>query len=151
MLADFGMCADVVVRTDSSIGTRTRSLPARADSPLVVQQRAQEGSSLEEGAGRHERERRADETSGREACDEPVDSDGLRVQRWANLVSAACAVTDCFQHDQIVFSGRDFHSWRGRGIFQCLSRFEFQHENCLEAGGVAQSILERDCRAVPVV
>ena len=57
--------------------------------------------SLEKGAGRHERERRADETSGRETHDEPVDNDGLRVQRWTNFVSAAIAVTHCFQHDQI--------------------------------------------------
>ena len=50
---------------------RTGSPRARADSLFVGA--ATSGPSLEEGAGRHERERRADETFGREAHDELVD------------------------------------------------------------------------------
>ena len=88
MLADFGMCADVVVRTDSSSGLavgsrrgfgRFRHVQTRYLVGAATSTRGR--PSLEEGAGRHERERRADETSGREAHDEPVDDDGLRVQR----------------------------------------------------------------------
>ena len=94
---------------------------ARADSSSVGAT-----SASEERAVRHERERHADKTFGREAHDEPVDDHRLRVQRWANLVGAASAVTDCFHDEQIVFSGRDLHTWRGCGIFQCLSRFGLQ-------------------------
>ena len=61
MLSDFGMCADVVIRTDSSSGlavvipTRIGSPPACADSLLVGTATSTAGrSSLEEGTGRHE-------------------------------------------------------------------------------------------------
>ena len=90
--------------------------------------------SLEEGAGRHERERRALQTSGRATHDEPVDDDGLRVQRWANLVSAASAVTNCFQQDQIVFS---VNFIPGEDVEDLSVRFGFQ-QDFLEARGVAQ-------------
>ena len=52
-------------------------LPARADS-LSVGAAARAGGrlSLEEGAGRHERERRAHQTSGQETHDELVDNHG---------------------------------------------------------------------------
>ena len=144
------MCADVVVRTDSSSGLAVGSR-ARADSLSVGAATSARGRpSLEEGAARHERERRADETSGRAAHDEPVDNDGLRVQRWANLASTASAVTNCFQHDQIVSSGRDFHSWRGRGFFQCLSRLDFS-KNFWKHAEWRRGILERDGRAVLVI
>ena len=63
MLADFGMSADVVVRTDSSsglvVGSRRGlgSPPARADSlPAGTATSTAGRPSLEEGAGRHERE-----------------------------------------------------------------------------------------------
>ena len=100
MLADFGMGADLVVRTDSSSGLavgsrrglgRLRHVQTRF---LWVQQRVQEDLPLEEGAGRHERERRAHQTSGREAHDELVDKDGLRVQRRAHSIGAGSAVTN---------------------------------------------------------
>ena len=88
MLADFGMSPDVVVRTDSSP-------PARADSLLVgATAKARGRPSLEEGDGRHERERRAHQTSGREEHDEPIDNEGLRVQRWAHSTGARSAVTN---------------------------------------------------------
>ena len=66
MLADFGMSADVVVRngliewTGGWLTTRTWSPPARANSLLVGATASARGRpSLEEGAGRHKRERRA--------------------------------------------------------------------------------------------
>ena len=94
MLADFGMYADVK-RIGGRLTTRTWSPPTRADSLSVCAATSARGRpSLEEGAGRHERQRRAEETSGREAHDEPVDNDGLQVQRWANFVSAESAVTN---------------------------------------------------------
>ena len=100
MLADFGMCADVVVRTDSSSGLAVSSRRGLGrlwhvhTRYLWVQQRVQQGdSSLEEGAGRHERERRAHRTSGRATHDDPVYCDGLRVQRWANIAGARGAMT----------------------------------------------------------
>ena len=65
------------------------SPPARTDSLLVgAATSTRSRLSLEEGAGRHERERRAHQTSGREAHDEPVDNDGLRVQRRAHSIGA---------------------------------------------------------------
>ena len=58
MLSDFGMCADVVVRTDSSSGwatTRIGSPLACADSSLVGTATSTAGRlSLEEGTGRPE-------------------------------------------------------------------------------------------------
>ena len=64
MLSDFGMCADVVVRTDSSSGLAVGS-------------------------------RRTHQTSGRrETHDEPVDSDGFRVQRRAHSIGAGSAMTN---------------------------------------------------------
>ena len=82
MLADFGLCADVVVRTDLSsalaVGSRRglgrlRHVQIRY---LWVQQRVQEGElRLKIGAGRHERERRAHQTSGRGTHDGPVGND----------------------------------------------------------------------------
>ena len=123
---------------DGWLTTRIGSPPARADSSSVGETASARGRpSLEEGARRHERERRAHQTSGRSMHDELVEDDGLRVQRWANPVSAASALTYCFQHDRIVFSRRDLHSGRGHGMFQCLSSFGFQRE-FLEARGVAQ-------------
>ena len=50
-------------------------------------------ASLEEGAGRPEREQRAHQTSGREAHDELVDNDGLRVQMRAHSVGAKVSMT----------------------------------------------------------
>ena len=74
MLADFGMCADTVVRIDSSsglvVGSRRGLSRLRQLQTLHLWAAAANTGrrpSLEEGAGRHERERRADETSGREA------------------------------------------------------------------------------------
>ena len=62
MLSDFGMCADVVVRTDSSsglaVGSRRGLGPpqARTDSLLVGAATSARGRlTLEEGIGRHER------------------------------------------------------------------------------------------------
>ena len=79
-------CAGVVVRTDSSTGgwltTRTWSPLARAESLFVgAAASTRKRSSLKEGARRHERERRADQTFRRAAHDALVDGDGLRVQR----------------------------------------------------------------------
>ena len=101
MLADFGMCADVVIRTDSSSGLsvgsrrglgRLRHVQTRY---LWVQQRVQEGDlRLKKRAERHERERRAHQASGREAHAELVDNDGLRVQRRAHSFNAGSAVTN---------------------------------------------------------
>ena len=77
MLADFGMCADVVVRTDVSSGLAVGSRrglgspPARADSVLVGAATSARGRpSLEEGAGRHERERRGGQHWRRKCSDE---------------------------------------------------------------------------------
>ena len=100
MLTDFGMSADVVVRTDSSSGLAIGSRRGLGRHRHVqtwhvgAAASARRRPSLEEGAGRHERERRADETSRREAQDEPVDDDGLRVQRMAHIVGARSAVTN---------------------------------------------------------
>ena len=51
MLVDFGMCSDVVIRTDSSNGLAGSSW-ARADS-LLVGAATSTSPSLEEGAWRH--------------------------------------------------------------------------------------------------
>ena len=120
--------------------TRTWPPRALADALLVGATASARGIPSLEGAGRHERERRAGETSGREAHDELVDDDGLRVQRWANLVSAASAVTNCVQRtwpssflektwnisvsQQIWISARIFwkHAESRSGILECDGR-----------------------------
>ena len=91
MLADFGMCADVVVRTDLWIGLgvgsrrglgRFRHVQTRY---LCVQQRVQEGDlCLKKEPG---------DTNVNDALTKPVGGDGLRVQRWSNIVGAGGALT----------------------------------------------------------
>ena len=93
-LADFGMCADNVVRTDSSSGLalgssrgqgRLRHMPT-----LFLCGRSCECKrhALEEGAGRHERKRRAHQALGRTTHDKASDVCEARVQRQTNIVSA---------------------------------------------------------------
>ena len=74
--------------------TRTWSPPARADSLLLgAATSTRRRFSLEEGAGRHERERRAHQNSGRVTHDETVGNDGLRVQRRAHSIGARVSMT----------------------------------------------------------
>ena len=91
MLAGFGMSADVVVRTDSSSGlvvftTRTWSLLARADLLLVgAAASTRRRHSHEDGAGR--------QTSERTTHGKVASVDGIRVQRWPNILGARGAMT----------------------------------------------------------
>ena len=97
---------------------------------LWVQQRVREGDlRLKKELG---------DTNVSDALTKPLDEKrmtnlltmmGIEFRDGRTSLALASAVTNCFQHDQIVFSGCDLHSWRGRGIFQCLSSFGFQHEN----------------------
>ena len=96
MRADFGMCADVVVRTDSSSGLAVGSRRGlgrlrHVQTPYQwVQQRVQEGDlRLKKELG----DTKVTKTSGRTTHDEPVDGDGLRVQRRADIVGARGAMT----------------------------------------------------------
>ena len=103
MLADFGMCADVVVRTDSSSGLAVGS--RRGLGRLrQIQDSLTCGCSSEYRKGdlrlkKEPRDTKVTKTSGRTTHDEPVDGDGLRVQRRADIVGARGAMTI-----EIVFS-----------------------------------------------
>ena len=122
MLADFGMCADVVVRTDLSewidgwLTTRIGSPEARADSLSVgAAASARARLAQEEGAWRHERKRHTHQTSGREAYAEPVDGGGLRVQKRANIVGAKGAVTFIIVFSSMPFQ-QEFLEARSRAV-----------------------------------
>ena len=131
----------VLMRNAHTLSQSVKSHPARADSLLVGATASARGRpSFEEGAGRHERERCAHQTSGREAHDEPVDNDGLRFHRTAHSIGARSAVTNwrlkssmslrriasCFKMTvKIVFSmtfqqefWKHAESRSGRGILQ---------------------------------
>ena len=101
MLSDFGMCADFVVRTDSSSGLavgsrrgmgRLRHVQTRY---LWVQQLVQQGDlRLQKEPGDTNVSDALTKPLGRETHDEPVDNDGLRVQRMAHSIGAESAVTN---------------------------------------------------------
>ena len=84
------MCADVVVRTDSSSGLavgsrrglgRLRHVQTRY---LWVQQRVQQGDlRLKKEPGDTNVSDALTKTSGRETYDEPIDNDGLRSEKGA--------------------------------------------------------------------
>ena len=102
MLADFGMCADVVVRTDSSSGLAVRSRRGLGrlwhvqTRYLWVQQRVQQGDLRlkTEPGDSNVSDALTKPLSGRETHDEPIDNDGLRVQRSAHSMGAGSAVTN---------------------------------------------------------
>ena len=97
MLSDFGMCADVVVRTDSCkwigswLTTRIGSPPARTDFVSC-------GYSNEYKQGDLRLKKEPGDTNVSDALTKPldekrmtnsVDNDGLRVQRRAHSIGAA--------------------------------------------------------------
>ena len=136
MLADLGMCADVVDaltrRVDWVVGSRRGlgRLQHAHTRYLSVLQRIQEGDlHMKKEPGDKNVSGSANKTSGRETHDEPVDNDGLRVQRWENLVGARRAVT----------------SWRLKSSMS-LRRLAF----CFEQHGISERILleARESRAV---
>ena len=97
--------------------------PACADSLLVGTATSTAGRpSLEEGeegTGRHECEWRTHQISGRETHDEPVDNDGLRVQRWAHIVGARVSMTIDIVFSSMVFSAARF--FESSGVAQWYS------------------------------
>ena len=124
MLADFGMCADVVVRTDSSsglaVGSR-RGLGHVQTLYLWVQQRVQEGDlRLKEEPG---------DTNVSDALTKPLDE-----KRTTNLLTMMCCVTrseegaqhwrrkrsDEFEVDQNCSSSTAFRRvfWKHDGILE---------------------------------
>ena len=72
--------------------------------------------SLEGGAGRHERQRRAHQTSGRETHDELDDNDGLRVQRTADIVGARGEMTITIVFSSTALQQEVFGSTRSRAV-----------------------------------